>query len=82
MLEVPPRYPGISRSANHQGTTGVYAVIEKDGSVNNLAVVETAGADLDKAALEAVRQWKFEPSTCNGEPVAIETEIFVHFAMQ
>lgn len=60
----------------------MYAVIEKDGSVNNLAVVETAGADLDKAALEAVRQWKFEPSTCNGEPVAIETEIFVHFAMQ
>ncbi len=42
-------------------------------------MTETSGADLDVAALDAIKKWTFEPAKCDGKPVAHKISIMVHF---
>jgi outer membrane biosynthesis protein TonB len=58
----------------------VNVIVWKDGTVE----VENVGAGqplLAQAAVETVKQWGHEPTTTNGEPVDIETKIYVIFAL-
>jgi protein TonB len=52
----------------------------KDGSVTvqNVAVGDPI---LSPAAIEAVRQWRYEPTMLNGEPIEVETKISVVFTL-
>jgi protein TonB len=56
------------------------AIIGKDGTIEELKVLKGHPV-LVKAALEAVRQWRYEPTLLNGEPVAVITEITVNFKL-
>jgi protein TonB len=56
----------------------IEATINKEGNVNNLKVL-SGDAVLARAALEAVRQWRYKPYYLNGEPVEIQTQITVNF---
>jgi TonB family protein len=59
------------------------AVIGKDGSLLSLAVVsKLADPDLAAAALEAARQWRYQPTLLNGEPVEVLTTITVNFKLE
>ena len=55
-------------------------IVQKDGSVRVLSVVEGDSA-LSPAAVEAVRQWRYEPGQLNGQPIDIETTIDVVFSL-
>jgi protein TonB len=58
----------------------VNAIVRKDGTVE----VQNVGAGhpvLAQAAVDAVKQWRYEPTTVNDEPVNIETKIYVVFAL-
>ncbi len=79
--KTPPRYPENARQNHIQGTSAVYAVIERDGSLSGLAIVESAGKDLDDATLNAVRQWSYRPATCGGAPVRTEVVITVNYSL-
>jgi TonB family protein len=77
---IPPVYPPLARQARIRGTVAVNVVVRKDGTVE----VQNVGAGhplLAQAAVDAVRQWRYEPTTINGEPVDIETKIYVVFAL-
>jgi TonB family protein len=77
---IPPVYPPLARQARIQGTVAVNVIVRKDGTVE----VENVAAGhplLAQAAVDAVRQWRYEPTTINGEPVDIETKIYVIFAL-
>jgi protein TonB len=56
------------------------AVISKAGTIENLTVVN-GHPMLVRAAMDAVRQWRYRPYLLNDEPVAIETEITVNFTL-
>jgi len=56
------------------------AVIGKDGSVINLAVI-SGHPLLVPAALEAVRQWVYQTTLLNGDPVEVMTQIDVNFTL-
>jgi protein TonB len=56
------------------------AVIDKDGSVKKLTVVSGPNM-LTKAAMDAVRQWRYKPFTLNGESVEADTQINVNFKL-
>ena len=60
--EVTPEYPEYVRRAGLQGVVEIAYSIEKDGSVSNLAVVRSAHPTLDRLGLDAVAQWRYEPS--------------------
>jgi TonB family protein len=77
---IQPVYPPLARQTRIQGTVAVNAIVRKDGTVE----VQNVGAGhplLAQAAIDAVRQWRYEPTTINGEPVDIETKIYVSFAL-
>lgn len=78
---VEPRYPDSARKEKITGQVVVQAVIEKDGTVARATVVRPVHPDLDAAALEAVRQWRYEPAKQNGKPVAVYMTITVDFRL-
>src|SRR5688572_14768863 len=77
---VKPVYPLPAMSARVGGNVLIEATIGADGKVHNARVVNSI-AVLDQAALDAVRQWEFEPSRVNGVPVAVTMVIIVTFAL-
>jgi protein TonB len=67
----PPTYPIESRRRREQGTVRLRLVIGTDGRVKEISVASSSGFDrLDKAALDAVRRWRFQPQMQAG--VAVE----------
>jgi TonB family protein len=77
---VQPDYPKKARKAHVEGTVRLHAIITKDGSVKNLEVVSGDPLLVD-AALKAVRQWRYQPTRINGQPVEVDTTIDVVFAL-
>jgi protein TonB len=75
-----PDYPQLAKSARVQGTVQLEAVIATDGTIKGLKV-KSGHPLLVKAALAAVEQWRYQPTLLNGQPVEVETEIDVNFAL-
>jgi periplasmic protein TonB len=75
-----PLYPPIAKQARVQGTVVLAAMISKSGTVEGLKVV-SGHPMLTQAALQAVRNWKYQPTYLNGEPVEVETTINVNFTL-
>jgi len=78
---VEPQYPMIAKQLHIQGVVILKAVISREGRIEQAETVQ--GQDLlSRAALEAVRQWKYRPYYLNGEPVEVETQITVNFILE
>jgi len=77
---VRPKYPPEAKAARVSGTVRLRAVVAKDGSVKTLNVV-SGDAQLAEAALEAVRQWKYDPITVEGKTVEVMVDIDVNFTL-
>ncbi len=76
-----PEYPSLARRARIQGTVRLEALIATDGTIKGLKVI-SGHPLLVKAALEAVQQWRYQPTLLNGQPVEVETEIDVNFTLE
>jgi protein TonB len=75
-------YPEQAQQAGIEGTVMLEAVIAKDGSVQNLRLVNSfAHPFLVRAAMDEVKQWRYEPSLLNGEPIEVVTTIAVNFRL-
>ncbi len=75
-----PVYPILARQARIEGDVVLHAIIDRDGHVSELQVV-SGSALLAKAALDAVRTWRYQPTLLNGEPVEVDTTITVSFLL-
>jgi len=80
LSRVQPEYPPLARQARIQGTVVLRALIGKDGSIEELTLV-SGHPMLVPAAIAAVKQFKYKPYLLNGEPVEVETEVHVNFAL-
>ncbi len=78
---VNPEYPAAQRSAHVQGTVHLYGVVGSDGMIHNLEVISSVDPALDRSALEAVQQWRYEPYMCRGVPVDVETMVQVNYSL-
>jgi protein TonB len=78
--QVQPTYPQIAKTAHVSGTVLLHAIISKDGSVQELQYVSGPPL-LMKSAMDAVREWRYQPTLLNGEPVEVETTISVIFSL-
>jgi len=78
--QVMPPYPKEARAKHIQGTVVLHVVIGKDGSVADLSVV-SGPPELANAAMDAVKQWRYQPTLLNGEPVRVDTTISVVFKL-
>jgi TonB family protein len=79
--KVNPIYPPDARAAKIQGAVLLRAIIGKNGEIEQLRVIE-GPKELQRSALDAVRQWKYKPFLLNGNPTAVETTITVNYALQ
>ncbi|MBC7927955.1 MAG: energy transducer TonB [Bryobacteraceae bacterium] len=75
-----PQYPPLARQARIQGVVRFNAVIGKDGTIQNLTLV-SGHPLLVPSATEAVRQWRYQPTLLNTEPVEVVTQIDVNFTL-
>ena len=77
---VPPVYPEAARQLRIQGMVALNVIVHKDGTVT----VQNVGAGhplLAPAAVTAVRQWKYAPTTVSGEPVDVQAKVYVVFEL-
>jgi protein TonB len=77
---VDPPYPQLARTAHISGTVELRAIIGRDGNVRSVEVLSGIPL-LARAAVDAVRQWRYRPTLLNGEPVEVETRITVRFVL-
>jgi protein TonB len=82
LVKTQPRYTELARRANVEGFVGLKAVIDERGYVTDLQVIKDLPMGLDKAAMDAVRTWRFKPATLHGRPVKVYYNLTVHFTIQ
>jgi protein TonB len=70
----------LAITTHTQGSVVLQALISRTGEIENLRVV-SGSPYLSRAALEAVRQWRYRPYRLNNEPVEVETQIVVNFTL-
>ena len=78
--QVKPTYPPLARQARISGTVQFSAMISKQGTIENLALI-SGHPLLVQAARDAVSQWVYKPTLLNGEPVEVATTISVNFTL-
>jgi protein TonB len=78
--KITPVYPPLAKQARVQGTVRFTAIIGRDGTIQNLQLVNGHPL-LVPAATEAVKQWVYKPTMLNGEPVEVITQIDVNFTL-
>jgi TonB family protein len=76
-----PEYSEEARKAKFQGTCVLYVVVGPDGRTRDIRVQRTLGLGLDEKAIEAVKQWRFEPAMKDGKPVAVAVSVEVEFRL-
>ncbi|WP_368566007.1 energy transducer TonB [Pseudoxanthomonas sp. UTMC 1351] len=79
----PPRYPATAMRRGSTGTVLVRVEVGIDGTPTDVQVAKRSGSrDLDRAALEAVRDWRFRPGQRNGQPVTSVVTIPIDFSLE
>ncbi|HEX6467224.1 MAG TPA: M56 family metallopeptidase, partial [Terriglobales bacterium] len=79
--KVNPTYPEAAKKAKQKGNVQLALIIGADGSVENVRVEKSVSPDLDKSAIDAVRQWTWEPALKDGRPVKVEVHIDITFTL-
>jgi TonB family protein len=80
--QVKPPYPESARAAGIEGSVVLRAVIDTDGKPTRIRVIRSMGDEFDSAALQAVSQWRYEPTLLNGRPVEVMTDVTVAFKLK
>ncbi len=80
LTKVNPVYPVEAKKARTQGTVVLNVVIGTSGEVENISVKSGPSA-LQQSAIDAVRQWRWQPFLLNGNPVEVETEVNVIYSL-
>jgi protein TonB len=66
-----PEYPRASRQMGEEGTVVLRVLVSADGRAEQVEIKRSSGYDrLDQSALRAVRKWRFNPATKEGQPIA------------
>ena len=79
--EVQPQYTDLARKARIQGVVIMQTIIDKEGNVIDVKLLKSLPMGLGDAAVEAVKQWKYEPAMLNGKPVAVYFNLTVNFRL-
>jgi protein TonB len=78
--KVTPQYPPIAKTAHVSGTVVLHAIIGKDGMIKELQYISGPPL-LMKAAMDAVKEWRYKPTQLNGDPVEVDTTVDVVFTL-
>jgi periplasmic protein TonB len=74
-----PDYTEEARRAKKQGTCVLWLIVDSAGHPRDIRVQRGLGFGLDAKAIEAVRQWRFQPALKDGKPVDVQISVEVEF---
>ncbi len=80
--KVDPRYPADAKKERVQGAVLVDVGIDKNGKVTEAIASKSPDERLSKAAIDAVKQWEFEPAKMDGKPVDVKATITINFRLK
>jgi TonB family protein len=76
--EVQPNYSPVTRMIAPKRVI-LYAVVEENGSLSHVTVIQGGTPDMNTAALEAFRRWRYKPAKCGQTPIRAETSMYFDF---
>lgn len=82
LRKVDPKYIAAAAAEGVEGKVLLYAVIRRDGRVDQVRLVQGVDERLDASALAAFAKWEFQPSTKNGVPVDLEAVVQIPFRLR
>jgi periplasmic protein TonB len=82
VYKVEPQYTDEAKQAKISGTVLLSIVIDASGNPGNIEVVKGLDPGLDKNAIAALSQWRFDPATKNDQPVTVQADIEVHYRLK
>ncbi len=74
-----PEYPKEAVKGHQPGSIVLVLIVGSNGEVRYLKVVRGISPEIDQAATEAVKKWKFKPALKDGKPVAVQIEVQLDF---
>jgi TonB family protein len=81
LTRVPPVYPALARNQHVSGDVLIDALIDPTGHVTTMKII-SGQTLLHQAAMDAVRQWKYQPATLDDKPVQMHLAVTVQFRLQ
>jgi protein TonB len=81
VASVPPLYPVIAKNQHVSGDVRIDAVIDPNGRVTTMKVV-SGPTLLHQAAMDALRQWKYQPASLNGSAVQMHLTVTIQFRLR
>ena len=76
-----PKYAETARQSRYEGTVVLWAIVGQEGKIEAVRIQRPLGMGLDEEAVKAVREWKFQPATKDGQPVPVQINIEVNFRL-
>ncbi len=76
---VEPEFSPKSKEAFVEGTVKISTVVTPDGVPTNYRVLSGLNAEEDRTAVEALKQWRFQPGTKGGQPVNVRVTVEIDF---
>lgn len=80
--KVNPRYPPEAKEEKVMGIVTVKTVITEEGWVDDIEVVRSDDERFSKSAIDAIKQWRFDPALCDGTPVSVYYNLTVRFRLE
>jgi protein TonB len=80
IARIVPEYPLLAKQSGIQGSVVIDTTIDAKGNVVNMRIVSGPNL-LRNAALAALKRWKYEPSTLNGLPIAVQMQVTLKFSL-
>jgi len=81
LSSVPPVYPALAKTQHVSGNVTVDALIDANGRVTTMKVVSGPSL-LQQAAMDALKQWKYQPATLDGKAVPMHLSVTIQFRLQ
>ena len=78
---VQPEYPRVARLRRIEGIVILEVTVDRQGNVSSVSVLRADAEGFGEAAVEAVRQWRYEPTIINGRPVSVVLTDTVRFQL-
>jgi periplasmic protein TonB len=76
-----PEYTEEARRARTQGTCILWLIVDAEGHPRDIRIIRGLGFGLDAKAIEAVKQWRFQPALKDGKPVNVQISVEVGFRL-
>ena len=81
MQRVDAAYPAEALSERREGRVELYVTVAADGSVSQVELASSAGASFDAAALDALKQWRFQPARRGQQAIVARIRVPVVFTL-